>query len=489
MTFEKDNLSKKQNPDWALFLPAISSFYIGDIGKQRYKIHVDPARIPADFEHGVDGLDFLKEDTGYFSYKWGLHSAGHANLDLSKFDPSEDVIRNRDRKNTFLLGDSGGYQIGQGVWPADWKDPSCPKAMQKRSEVLTWLDAMTDYAMTLDVPAWIMRKPTENQTATGIYTYMDSVNGTYLNNDYFINNRKGDCKFLNVLQGETHSQADDWYDRMKKYNDPKQYPGRHFEGYAFGGQNAADIHLVLRRLVAMKFDGLLEKGKHDWIHVLGTSKLEWAVLLSDIQKSVRKYYNENLTISYDCASPFIAAAKGQVYYETVMNDREKWTYRMTAAPDDKNYAKDIRRYRDAILQDGFFSNFTDSPITARCTMNDICVYDVGDLNRLGKESKNSWDSFTYNILQGHNAWCHIKATQDANMSYERGILPNMLVMEQFNRVYFSEVIDAIFSTSNRSKAEAIIEEYNTFWIQVRGTRGNVGKKSVNAITHFNNIFE
>jgi hypothetical protein len=487
--FDKDNLSKKQSPDWALFLPAISSFYIADIGKQRYGNQVDPTRVPADFEHGVDGLDFLKEETGYFSYKWGLYSAGHANLDLNKFDPKEDVIRKRDRSKSFILGDSGGYQIGMGIWKADWKDPNCPKANAKRKILLPWMEAMTDYSMTLDVPAWLMRKPIENQDATGIHSYQESVTGTFINNDYFINNRTGSCKFLTVLQGETHNQADDWYDKMKKYNDPKQYPGRHFEGYAFGGQNAADVHLILRRLVALKFDGLLEKGENDWIHVLGTSMLEWAVLFTDIQKAARKYYNPNLTISYDCASPFYGASKGHVYYETSIVNREKWAYRMDKGPDDKKYSKDNRRYGDAIRQDQHFPVFTDSPITNRCKISDICVYDVGDLNKMGKESKSAWDSFTYNILQGHNAWCHIKATQDANIAYENGILPNMLVIEQFNRVKFNQIVDEIFSLTDRAKAEKMIDDHSRFWLQIRGTRGNIGKRAINAITHFDNLFE
>ena len=36
---------------------------------------------------------------------------------------------------------------------------------------------------------------------------------------------------------------------------------------------------------------LLQQGKHDWMHFLGTSKLEWAVLLTVIQRAVRKYVN------------------------------------------------------------------------------------------------------------------------------------------------------------------------------------------------------
>ena len=45
---------------------------------------------------------------------------------------------------------------------------------------------------------------------------------------------------------------------------------------------------------------------------LGTSKLEWATLLTDIQRAVRKYLNENFTITFDCAS-FLATANGQIY--------------------------------------------------------------------------------------------------------------------------------------------------------------------------------
>lgn len=490
MAFERDNLTNKQNSEWALYLPALSSFYISDIGKQRYDNNWIPqSRIPTNFELGVDGMDFLKSKDTYYSYKWCLYSAGHANRDLTQFDPKEDVPRNRDKSNTFVLQDSGGYQIGTKQWPADWQDPNCPKAQKYREEVLTMADALSDYCMALDVPAWIMRKDLETQQVTNIHSYSDSLKGTFINNDYFINNRNGNCKFLNTLHGETHSQADDWYDKMKKYNDPKQYPDRFFEGYAFAGQYAADVHLILKRLVSLKFDGLLESGKHDWIHVLGTSMLEWAVLLTDIQKAARKYYNPTLTISYDCASPFFAAAKGLMYYETYITDREKWAYRMGSAPSDKSYSTDNRSVYDAIIQDRLMPTFSDSVITKRLKIADICYQQPGALNKLGKESKTAWDSFTYNLIQAHNVWCHIKACQDANVAYENGKIPAMLVQEEFDRISFQQVIDDIFSTTDRSKAEQIIEDYSNFWIQIKGTRGNVGKKSVNAITHFNNLFE
>ena len=503
------NLTATQN-DYAYFLPATSGFYATFIGKQRYSNYVDPARIPKSFTNGVESLNYLEPDKGLFYYDHCLYSAGHANLDLNKQDESEDMFRNRNRSTSWVLGDSGGFQIGKGVWPADWKDPNCPKAQKKREQVLKWMDALMDYGMVLDIPAWVARSPA-GRAATGINSYAEAVQGTYINNDWFINNRNGNCKFLNVLQGENHADADDWYDRMKKYCDPKQYGDRAFNGWSMGGQNMCDIHLVLKRLVALRFDGLLEKGQHDWMHFLGTSKLEWATLLTDIQRAVRKYHNENFTISFDCASPFLATANGQIYTNVETEDRTKWVYRMQASADDKKYAQDTRLFKDAVIQDNIFKKFESSPVIDQVLMNEICIYGAGtpkpgianpdplnpadwlippDLNKLGKVSnRTSWDSFSYAIMMGHNVWMHVNAVQEANRRYDAGNIPAMLIEEKFDRLYFKDVVEAIFATSDRGTAEAIIEHYNRFWMSIIGTRGASGKKTVNASTHFANLFD
>ena len=480
------NLTAAQN-DYAYFLPAVSGFYSTFIGKQRYGNYVDPARVPKTFKNGVESLNFLDPDKGAFYYDHCLYSAGHANLDLNKMDEGEDMFRNRNRGTSWVLGDSGGFQIGKGKWEGDWKDPNCPKAQKKREQVLKWMDALMDYGMILDIPAWVARSPA-GQKATGISTYAEAVNGTYINNDYFIKNRNGNCKFLNVLQGENHTDADDWYDRMKKYCDPKQY-SNHFNGWAMGGQNMCDVHLTLKRLVTLRHDGLLEKGKQDWMHFLGTSKLEWALLLTDIQRAIRKYHNENFTISFDCASPFLATANGQIYVQTEIEDRKKWLYRMLPSIDDKKYATDTRLFQDAVVQDGHFKSFTTSPIMDGVEVKDICIYKPGDLNKIGKEGKTSWDSFSYAIMMGHNVWQHLNSVQEANRQYDAGLCPAMLVEERFQRTYFKDVVEAIFATSSKSEAEAIIADFDKFWQSIIGTRGAVGKKTVNASTKYFEFFD
>ena len=202
------NLTATQN-DYAYFLPATSGFYSTFIGRQRYSNYVDPARLPASFNGSVESLNYLEPEKGMFYYDHCLYSAGHANLDMSKPDESEDMFRNRDRSTSWVLGDSGGFQIGKGVWEGEWRDPNGPEvaakwaevnalgvelvpqfhptghpktdkngnqkytkvdhpklyqaqldaAQKKRDQVLRWMDAYMDYGMVLDIPAWVCRSP------------------------------------------------------------------------------------------------------------------------------------------------------------------------------------------------------------------------------------------------------------------------------------------------------------------------------------------
>jgi len=487
---DQDNLTSKQN-DYAIFLPAISGFYATFIGKQRVNNdYVDVNRMPAAIQD-MEQMNWLNDQKSLFPYKWSLYSGGHANLDLSKDDPKEDMVRKRD-PNTLILGDSGGFQIGKGLWEGDWKANSgCPKAQKKRGLVLNWLDNTANYSMVLDIPTWVFKNK-EASDACQIKTIQEAVDATKFNNEYFIKHRKGvsngGTRFLNVLQGSDHTSADEWYEEMKEFCDPNKYPDRHFDGWAMGGQNMCDVHLILKRLVALRHDNLLQEGLHDWMHFLGTSKLEWAVLLTTIQRAVRKYVNPKFTISFDCATPFLATANGQVYHEISLPHDGKWSYRMSPIADDKKYSSDTRPYGTAALQDGLINVFDESPVSSRIQMKDVCVYAPGDVNKIGKEGKTSWDSFSYALLMGHNVWTHIESVQRANREFDAGHYPRM--MRNWNgSIYFKDVVEAIFATSNKQEAEQIIQHHNKYWMEIIGTRGNTGKKTVNSETQFGNLFE
>jgi hypothetical protein len=79
--------------------------------------------------------------------------------------------------------------------------------------------------------------------------------------------------------------------------------------------------------------------------------------------------------------------------------------------------------------------------------------------------------------------------QEANRQYDAGLTPRMLVEEKFDKIAFKDVINAVFATSSRDEANAVIEEFNRFWLNIIGTRGATGKKTVNASAQFSNLFE
>ena len=488
---EQDNLTSKQN-DYAVFLPAISGFYATFVGKQRVNNdYVDPARLPAQLQD-MEMMNWLNSQKGLFPYRWSLYSGGHANLDLNKPDPSEDMVRQREA-GTLMLGDSGGFQIAKGLWEGDWKANSgCPKAQKKREAVLKWLDGICDYGMTLDIPTWVIHDKNASDKC-GIKTLKEAVDATKYNNEYWMNNRKGvkngGMKILNVLQGANHADAERWYQDMKDYCDPAKYPDTHFNGWSMGGQNMCDVHLVLKRLVALRYDNLLQEGVHDWMHFLGTSKLEWAVLLTVIQRAVRKYVNPSFTISFDCASPFLATANGQVYHQIDLPHEGKWCYRMSPIVDDKKYANDTRMFRDAVLQDGLIHHFDESPISARMQIKDVCIYKPGDLNKIGKEGKTSWDSFSYALLMGHNVWMHLESVQRANRAFDAGEYPYMMRYTGPGQDKFQDIVESIFAAPDKATALEIIEHYSTYWMEIVGTRGFKGKKAMNSHSTFNSLFE
>ena len=499
---EQDNLSQKQNPEWALFLPAVSSFYISGLGKQREgEPYFDTARIPAAFNGDVEKLNFLNSKEGLYYYKWGLYSAGHANLDTTVDDHNESIIRKRE-EGTFMLGDSGGFQILKCQWPADWKDPNCPRAMKKRKAVLNWMDTYMDYGMCLDIPSqslttFHIKDPKTGTSAHGISTIEEAIAATHINNEYFVANRNGKCKFLNVLQGRNHDQSDDWYNEMKKYCDPNIYPKNHFNGWAFGGQNKIDIHLMLTRMIDIIHDGLLQEGKHDLIHCLGTSILEYAVLFTDIQKAIRKYHNPKLQITFDCASPFYSAAKGLAYFNTTIEHDKKWSYQMEKTIDGKKYGVaqqgqpggDQRKFSDAVINDGVHKTFTNSPVTDKLVLRDVCYRGKGFLGAHQKETKTSWDTLSYTLIQSHNVWMHMNAVQEANRRYEQGVVPKMIVHKFEGTKFFSSIVDEIFSKKTKQEAIDLINYHDSYWKQFQsGSQGISGKKTVNAMTMFDKLF-
>ena len=482
------NLTPLQK-DYAVYLPAISSFYENYVSKQRLGEFVPNDRIPKEFDRGIEGMNFLNEEQGYFTYKYALYSAGHAQLDLNKCVDQESMIQQRSRGQTMILGDSGGYQIGKGVLKFDWLNFEGPEANKTRKKILEWLEVTADWSMMLDVPTWACDHI--HSPKTGLKTFEDCLDKTRFNNDYFLKNRLGQTKWLNVLQGSDWDTAEKWYDGVKEFSDPNgPYAGREAEGWAFGGANMCKMDITLKRLMTLREDGLL-KGKN-WIHFLGTAQLDWSCYLTLIQRQIRKHINEEITISFDCASPFIATAHGLVY-TNAQHTPKRWSVIMDKAPDNKALA-------------GSDIPFPfESEIGRRLTVGDICHYAPGMLNKIGKEGKTSWDSFSYALMMGHNVYCHIVAVQRAQqlMDIEIAKTKGKINWRHWKKVkssdmsdehsdwvprnilYFSSFVEDLFNTKTKAEAFEMIEKAGPFLRSLEGARLQGGP----AQNKFNSLFE
>jgi hypothetical protein len=304
-------------------------------------------------------------------------------------------------------------------------------------------------------------------------TFDDCLDKTRYNNDYFLQNRLGQTKWLNVLQGGDWDTAEKWYNGVKEFSDPKgKYAGKEAEGWAMGGANMCKMPITLKRLITLRDEGLLE-GK-DWMHFLGTAQLDWSCYLTLIQRQIKKHINENFTISFDCASPFIATAHGLVY-TNAQHTNKRWSVIMDKAPDTKT------------LSQNFDIPFPfESELGSRLSIGDICWYKPGMLNKIKKEGKTSWDSFSYALMMGHNVECHIKAVQRAQQFMDIECAKHkpdwrMWGVEgkkeiEFSEwvprkiLYFATFIEELFNTKTKAEAFTLIDNANQFLTSLEGAR-------------------
>jgi hypothetical protein len=480
MTDNRQEHLGDKSRDFAVFLPAISNFYNTFISKQRVTggTHIPAERIPKGFDNGVEGLNFLNPEKGMYTYPTALYSAGHACLNMEQVNDRDSMVVNRDRKFSTIVGDSGGYQIGRGVIKFDWKDFEGNKANKVRSDILNWLELTSDWAMTLDVPTWAADDL--NSPKTGLTSFKDTLDGTIYNNKFFKKNRLGQTKLLNVLQGDDWETAQIWYDAVKDFE---------FEGWAMGGINMCDMEVMLKRLIIMRDEKKLE-GK-DWMHVLGTSQLDWACYLTGVQRQVREHINPNFTISFDSASAFLSTANGLVYTQNMFTP-SRWSFIMDKAPDDK-------KLKGSNIPFPFQSAIGD-----RLKMGDVCWYGEGDMNKNNKEGKTAWDSFSYCLMMAHNVYNQIRAVQVANdfndiervvhkpdVKHWRKTKASDTTDEHStyvprNILYFNTLVEQVFTSE---KPMEVIANASSFLADIRGTRWARATGGGKGTNNFSSLFE
>lgn len=314
--------------DQAIYVPAIQPAYAAAVQAGNWTRDL-PAGVTPQM------LNFLDPaNRSFFSISHGLTSAG-----LAMTQQRDCIVKSRDRRRTLIIGDSGGYQLAHQRLTISGEGDVVA--------ILHWLEQTSDVGMTLDVPTGPVLDPANGYRYA---TSKDCLDQTLTYLDIFRRNRRNtDFRLLNVLQGNSPTETDEWYNAVRPFQ---------FEGYAFAGVTRNDIHQLCRRLLIMARDG--ELGRISWIHVLGTADLQTAVCLTAIQRSINRHVNERLRISYDTSNPFRILAQNRAFTLPTFTNKEM-TMPTRAIPDDPSFIGVNVRWP------------WPSPIGNLMTLADICV--------------------------------------------------------------------------------------------------------------------
>src|SRR5262249_24634658 len=215
---------------------------------------VPPSVGPAD-------LNFLNSKSTLWTYKRCLATAGQL-----AYSEKTNAIARRDPKSSWVMGDSGGYQVATGAlkdtngWAALSRKTDIIARLWRDSDVkariLNWLDAHCDYAMTLDMPLWVKlpryKASPYHHCSLGLLTELTVENLRYISDRRGV---VGNCKFLNVIQGNNETEEQHWYQKVRDFD---------FEGWAFGTKvNWGSVVPTIKRILLLRDDGMLE-GRKQW---------------------------------------------------------------------------------------------------------------------------------------------------------------------------------------------------------------------------------
>jgi hypothetical protein len=413
-TMAAENLTEL-NKDYSVYIPSMQLASAANICAQPEKWqHAPlPKRLkPKDF-------NFLRADNKYWTYKYALASA-----EMFRGE-SNNAVTNKGSE-AFILGDSGGYQIGKGTFKEAraWRNLPRNELMRKWEEgefqqsITNWCERNCTFAMTLDMPLWVSRNEKNASPfrvcSTRDLTKLTVGNLRYLKDMLGRRTRGEDqCRYLNVLQGEHGSDEQSWYDAVSGYE---------FDGWSLAGRVGTDggPYRILRRLLILADDNKLRKGL-DWIHILKLGIPIWSPLITAMQRAIRKHINPNLTISYDSSSPYQNAGSRSQYWwtEDFTDDPRTWTLKAVRFPTTYAYAtyeKKIQLGKSYCIGSGcrycardlpHLPATLDSPIALHLSVQDL-------LDASDERAGNRVRTLFYELLINHNVYTVVKSMINAN---------------------------------------------------------------------------
>lgn len=269
------------DPRIPAFLPAVHTGFSNVLDKPINEIRPKGIRYSKSF-YSSKQLDFISNPThSYFHYPFCLYSAGHAQLEEEKWENAENSIWHRDRENSFVLVDSGGFQVGKGVWKIGNKE----KDDQLRAKVLKWQENISDLALILEKPAWA-------------FPFSEALEWTQDSLRFYQENATGKVPFLNIVQGQSFEEMIEWFEKTKWF---LEWP--HCVGLGIGGITCSDLYLLCKFLFYLvRTDGI---DHVKYIHILGNGTVYFSAISYILQRLLGRVAGHKIIITHDAASEAI----------------------------------------------------------------------------------------------------------------------------------------------------------------------------------------
>lgn len=421
-----------KNPEFAVYLPAVNTLYAqavtGTVQEER--------PFPADFE--LSDLEFWKKSAAknLWHYPYFLHSAGQYKIGKMP----DNAVTRRGRTDGVLVGDSGGFQIGNGklsglvgLEPAMDPDMACAvwrENVDARFWIVNWLETYSNYAMTIDMPLWATSRDGA-QSPFHKCSHKQLTDLTVENLRFIDAHRQGRTKWLNVIQGATIEAMTEWWNAVNWFE---------CGGYAMSSRGATTngIGALLVPLLLMRDEGAFAPGR-DWIHLLGISTAPWATVLSAIQSALRDTANSNLTISFDSASPFQDAAIREQYVTKpeFQAELKSWVIQKFECPQSRLHVGSNKALP-----------FT-STIADKLNLGHLSIKD-------GMYEAGQFDTISRALLSNHNVKVYLDSFEEANKLVQSGSpkVPSIIsdVVGMIDRVFNAESWqDALDQEPNAAK--------------------------------------
>jgi hypothetical protein len=295
-------------------------------------------------------------------------------------------------------------------------------------DVTSWCDTDVDYAMTLDLPLWVLRTGNNSPFAACTATTLRDLTIEHL--EYIDRRRRArmaGCKYLNVLQGDPVADEDWWYDGVKDFM---------FDGWSLAGGVGTDggPYRIIRRLLLLRDEGRLSDGRN-WVHLLKQTRLLWAPFLTALQRGLRRCLgDEAFTISFDSSTPYQIGGKHEKYVEAPLltTDPATWMFNYHKFPTTYGYANEavamsLSATSCSPTKCGLCSQgkphlpaAMTSPIAKLLTIQDL-------LPRKGTFDKRRVGKLFEETIFNHNVYTTVEAICRANEAIDKDQAPPQLV--------------------------------------------------------------